>query len=134
MKNAFLSEKVPDSAVRKPNIIVLVADDLGKTDLPVYGNKIVDAPNITTLSKEGALFNEAYVTAPICSPSRAGLLTGRYQQRFGYELQPVNRYLSNRFMKWFVNGTRNLRDWNLLITMRSLIRSRLHSRDCRCRK
>jgi arylsulfatase A-like enzyme len=109
-KEKFLSEKVPESNTKKPNIIVLVADDLGKTDLPVYGNQVVDAPNITALSKEGALFNEAYVTAPICSPSRAGLLTGRYQQRFGYELQPVNRYLSNRFLKWAVNHARDLRE------------------------
>jgi arylsulfatase A-like enzyme len=109
-KETFLSEKVQETSAKKPNIIVLVADDLGKTDLPVYGNQIVDAPNITALSQEGALFNEAYVTAPICSPSRAGLLTGRYQQRFGYELQPVNRYLSNRLMKWAANHLRDLRE------------------------
>lgn len=101
-KAEFLSTEVPSSDSPKPNIIVLVADDLGKTDLPIYGNKVVEAPNITALSQEGALFNEAYVTAPICSPSRAGLLTGRYQQRFGYELQPVNRYLSNHFLKLIV--------------------------------
>ncbi|MET7253167.1 sulfatase-like hydrolase/transferase [Dyadobacter fermentans] len=77
-KEAFLNEPVRDSAFRKPNIIVLVADDLGKTDLPIYGNTVVEAPHITALSREGALFNQAYVTAPICSPSRAGLLTGRY--------------------------------------------------------
>ncbi|MCF0072869.1 sulfatase-like hydrolase/transferase [Dyadobacter sp. CY261] len=109
-KEIFLKEPIKDTSLRRPNIIVLVADDLGKTDLPIYGNQIVDAPNITALSQEGALFNEAYVTAPICSPSRAGLLTGRYQQRFGYELQPVNRYRSNRFIKWAANNLIDLQE------------------------
>ncbi|TLU99538.1 sulfatase-like hydrolase/transferase [Dyadobacter luticola] len=109
-KNAFLAETVPQTSDKKPNIIVLVADDLGKTDLPIYGNPIVQAPNIIALAQEGALFNEAYVTAPICSPSRAGLLTGRYQQRFGYELQPVNRYLNTRFLQWIVPRTMDLQE------------------------
>lgn len=107
-KEAFLGESVIDTAKKRPNIIVLVADDLGKTDLPLYGNKVVDAPNITALANDGAVFNEAYVSAPICSPSRAGLLTGRYQQRFGHELQPVNRYLSNRFFKLIVDKVLDL--------------------------
>ncbi|WP_221391454.1 sulfatase [Dyadobacter sp. NIV53] len=109
-KESFLKETVSDLGQSRPNIIVLVADDLGKTDLPLYGNKVVEAPNITALASEGAVFNEAYVSASICSPSRAGLLTGRYQQRFGYELQPVNNYLKNRFLKLFVNNTFDLQE------------------------
>lgn len=109
-KQQFLGETATNEEHDKPNIIVLVADDLGKTDLSLYGNKIVETPNINTLGSEGAVFNEAYVSAPICSPSRAGLLTGRYQQRFGYELQPVTRYLSNRFMKLIVNNTFDLQE------------------------
>lgn len=73
-----------DSA-RRPNVIVILADDLGYSDLASYGNPIVQTPNIDALGKEGVRFTQAYSTAPICSPSRAGLLTGRYQQRFGFE-------------------------------------------------
>ncbi|MBL0742704.1 sulfatase [Chryseolinea lacunae] len=95
-KTAFLSASVVrDTTVRQPNIIVLVADDLGKTDIPLYGNKTVKTPFIDSLAAQGATFTEGYVTAAICSPSRAGLLTGRYQQRFGHETQPVNRYARN---------------------------------------
>lgn len=108
-KEAFLAEPVIDSANR-PNIIILLADDLGKTDIPLYGNKIVKTPNIDSLARDGATFTEAYVSAPICSPSRAGLLTGRYQQRFGYEFQPVNRYLGNRFERLVVNHTFDLQE------------------------
>lgn len=69
----------------KPNIIVILADDLGYSDLASYGNPVVKTPNIDALGKEGVRFTQAYSSAPICSPSRAGLLTGRYQQRFGFE-------------------------------------------------
>jgi arylsulfatase A-like enzyme len=76
--------KVP-AQTAKPNIIVILADDLGYSDLASYGNPIVKTPNIDALGKEGVRFTQAYSSAPICSPSRAGLLTGRYQQRFGFE-------------------------------------------------
>jgi arylsulfatase A-like enzyme len=69
----------------KPNIIVILADDLGYSDLASYGNPVVKTPHIDALGKEGIRFTQAYSSAPICSPSRAGLLTGRYQQRFGFE-------------------------------------------------
>jgi arylsulfatase A-like enzyme len=99
----FLSEKISDGEVQRPNIILLVADDLGKTDIPLYGNKWVTTPHLDSLAMEGTTFTDAYVTAPICSPSRAGLLTGRYQQRFGYEVQPANRYARSHFEKWIVD-------------------------------
>jgi arylsulfatase A-like enzyme len=73
------------AAPAKPNVIVILADDLGYSDLAAYGNPIVKSPNIDALMREGVRFTQAYTTAPICSPSRAGLLTGRYQQRFGFE-------------------------------------------------
>ncbi|MBY0424847.1 MAG: sulfatase-like hydrolase/transferase [Cytophagales bacterium] len=109
-KAAFLSEKTTDSSQKRPNIIILFADDLGKTDLATYGNTIVETPNIDTLAAEGAKFSEGYVTAPICSPSRAGLLTGRYQQRFGHEVQPVGRYLNSTFEKLLVNNFFDLQE------------------------
>jgi arylsulfatase A-like enzyme len=71
-----------------PNIILIVADDLGYSDLSSYGNAYVHTPNIDSL---GTRFTDALVTAPICGPSRAALLTGRYQQRFGYEYMPFEQ-------------------------------------------
>lgn len=69
----------------KPNIIIIYADDLGWNQLSAYGNTKIKTPNIDAIGAEGVRFTQAYATAPICSPSRMGLLTGRYQQRFGGE-------------------------------------------------
>jgi arylsulfatase A-like enzyme len=74
--------------VEKPNIILIVADDLGYGELGCQGNKDIPTPNIDSMARNGVRFTQAYVTAPLCSPSRAGLLTGRYQQRFGHEFNP----------------------------------------------
>jgi arylsulfatase B len=57
----------------------------------VYGSRIVKTPNIDALAADGVRFTDAYVTHPVCAPSRAGLLTGRYQTRFGWEFNPVGR-------------------------------------------
>lgn len=72
-------------AARKPNFIVILADDLGYGDLGCYGSPDVPTPNIDGLAKGGVRFTDGHTTAPVCSPSRAGLMTGRYQQRFGFE-------------------------------------------------
>ncbi|WP_081916705.1 sulfatase [Caulobacter sp. UNC358MFTsu5.1] len=69
----------------RPNIIVIMADDLGYSDVSTYPGGRIPTPNIDRLGGEGVVFTEGYVTAPICSPSRAGLMTGRYQERFGFE-------------------------------------------------
>lgn len=68
-----------------PNILVILADDLGYGIVNTYGGdpNRVATPNIDRLAKEGARFTEAYVTSSVCGPSRSGLMTGRYQQRFG---------------------------------------------------
>ena len=76
---------------RRPNVIVILADDLGYGDISVYGSKVIRTPNIDRLAAEGVRFTSGYVTHPVCAPSRAGLLTGRYQERFGYEFNPVGR-------------------------------------------
>lgn len=69
----------------KPNIIVILADDLGYADTSLYQGGRFLTPNIKSIADDGALFTAAYATAAVCAPSRAGLLTGRYQERFGYE-------------------------------------------------
>ncbi len=76
---------------RKPNVIVILADDLGYGDTAVYGSTIAKTPNIDALAASGIRFTDGYVTNPVCAPSRAGLMTGRYQQRFGYEFNPAGR-------------------------------------------
>jgi arylsulfatase A-like enzyme len=67
-----------------PNIVVILADDLGHGDLSAYGGDIA-TPAIDALAKAGVRFTSGYVTAPVCNPSRAGLMSGRYQQRWGQE-------------------------------------------------
>lgn len=76
---------------RKPNVIVILADDLGYGDTGVYGSRHVKTPNIDALAADGVRFTQGYVSHPVCAPSRAALLTGRYQTRFGYEFNPVGR-------------------------------------------
>ena len=94
LRDAAAGEEVEDC--KPPNILIILADDLGKTDISMYGGPYVKTPHIDAMGEEGVRFTEAYCTAPICAPSRAGLLTGRYQHRFGFELQPHDRYPKNR--------------------------------------
>jgi len=72
-------------AADKPNILLIYADDMGYNELSCYGGKHVPTPNIDSLATGGIRFTQGYVSAPLCSPSRAGLMTGRYQTRFGHE-------------------------------------------------
>ncbi|MCC6796367.1 MAG: sulfatase-like hydrolase/transferase [Candidatus Hydrogenedentes bacterium] len=76
------------SAGRKPNVVLIVADDLGYGELSVQGSKDILTPNIDSIARNGVRFTDGYVTCPVCSPTRAGLMTGRYQQRFGHEFNP----------------------------------------------
>ncbi len=72
-------------AARQPNIILIVADDLGYGELGCQGNPEIPTPHIDSIASTGIRMTQGYVTAPVCCPSRAGLLTGRYQTRFGHE-------------------------------------------------
>ena len=74
---------------RKPNIVVILADDLGYGELSCQGNPEIPTPNIDSIARNGVRFTDGYVTAPVCCPSRAGLMTGRYQTRFGHELNAI---------------------------------------------
>lgn len=71
----------------KPNIVLIVADDLGYGDVSCQGGT-TPTPNIDSIGSEGVRFTSGYVTAPVCTPTRAGLMTGRYQQRFGFHNLP----------------------------------------------
>jgi arylsulfatase A-like enzyme len=70
---------------RPPNVIIILADDIGYGEYGFQGNREVPTPNIDSIAGSGVRFTQAYVSAPYCSPSRAGLMTGRYQTRFGHE-------------------------------------------------
>lgn len=76
------------SAQARPNILVIVGDDMGYGDIGVHGCKDIPTPYIDSLAKNGVRCTSGYVSGPYCSPTRAGLMTGRYQQRFGHEFNP----------------------------------------------
>ncbi len=73
------------ASARKPNILVILADDMGIGDVGCFGGKEVATPHIDSIAAAGTRFTDGYVSCAVCSPSRAALLTGRYQQRFGHE-------------------------------------------------
>ena len=76
-------------AAEKPNILIIVSDDHGYADAGFQGGKEAVTPHLDALAKSGVRCTSGYVTYPVCSPSRAGLMTGRYQARFGHENNPV---------------------------------------------
>ncbi|MFY0627078.1 MAG: sulfatase [Reichenbachiella sp.] len=78
----------------KPNIVFLFSDDAGYADFGFQGSKEFKTPNLDKLASQGTKFTQAYVSAAVCGPSRAGLLTGKYQQRFGFEENNVPGYMS----------------------------------------
>ena len=105
----------------KPNVLLILIDDMGYADVGCYGAKDIATPHIDRLAREGVRLTDCYSNGPVCTPTRCGLMTGRYQQRFGlewalgpgvkgYGLRPENntiaRYLKNAgyrtaiFGKW----------------------------------
>ena len=88
---AFI-KKTPIALAEKagrPNIIIILTDDQGYGDVGFNGCKDIPTPNIDRIAKNGVVFRNAYVSYSVCAPSRAGLLTGRYQDRFGYSRNPL---------------------------------------------
>jgi arylsulfatase A-like enzyme len=94
-KSDYLNHKA-EKRQGAPDIIWIMVDDLGLADTDLYGSGTVHTPNLNKLADEGVRFENAYVTASVCSPSRAAMLTGRYNQRFGFEHQLHDRYLKNK--------------------------------------
>ncbi len=78
-----LAVRRPGHSLTKPNIVIFLADDLGYGDLGCTGCADIHTPNIDRLAAEGVRFSHAYANAPVCTPTRVALLTGRYQQRSG---------------------------------------------------
>ena len=70
---------------RKPNVIVILCDDTGYSDIGIQGGQDAPTPNIDSIAQNGVRCTNGYVSCPYCSPTRAGIMTGRYQERFGHE-------------------------------------------------
>lgn len=85
---AALTLSAASPAQRPPNVIVILTDDQGYHDVGFNGCDDIPTPNIDSIASGGVKFTNGYVSYSVCSPSRAGLLTGRYQQRFGHERNP----------------------------------------------
>ena len=81
-------------AQEKPNIVLLFSDDAGYADFGFHGSQVMITPNLDKLARQGVRFTQGYVSDPTCGPSRAGIITGKYQQRFGYEENNVPGYMS----------------------------------------
>ena len=93
-ENQEINWPIVESSVitTKPNIILILADDLGFNDVSFYNGGAADGslmtPNIDNLAKEGVAFLNGYAASPVCSPSRAAIMTGRYSSRYGFEFTP----------------------------------------------
>lgn len=91
---AILLASALQSLAAKPNIVLLFADDAGYGDFGFHGSHHFKTPNLDEFAKSGVLLKSFYVSGATCGPSRAGLITGQYQQRFGYEENNVPMYMS----------------------------------------
>jgi arylsulfatase A-like enzyme len=85
---AFLASVATAADARRPNILIILADDLGYGELSCQGNPQIPTPNVDSIARNGVRFTSGYVSGPYCNRTRATLLTGRYQQRFGHEFNP----------------------------------------------
>jgi len=94
-KEQYFSQSLKTFQTKSPNVVLIVCDDLGKYEVSAYGVDHIQTPHIDQLGREGVIFQEGYVTAPTCAPSRAGLMTGRVQNRYGFETQIMEFYPTN---------------------------------------
>ena len=111
-KQKFLSSTEGTTKTNKPNIVILLADDLGKYEVSAYeGVTHISTPNIDQIGAEGVVFEDGYVTAPTCAPSRAGIMTGRVQNRYGFETQLMEFYPTNMIEYLSGKYLTNTGDW-----------------------
>tara|TARA_R110002126_G_scaffold72364_1_gene180903 strand:+ start:71343 stop:72740 length:1398 start_codon:yes stop_codon:yes gene_type:complete len=85
----FFPLKQYGQETKKPNVIIILTDDQGYGDVGFNGNKQLKTPNLDQLAKNGVIFTNGYVSYAVCGPSRAGIITGRYQDKFGYSRNPL---------------------------------------------
>lgn len=91
---AALAPAILKGQRRKPNLVFLLADDMGYADVGCFGSRDIRTPHLDRMAAEGVRFTDCYANGAVCTPTRVGLMTGRYQQRFGKALEwalvPVN--------------------------------------------
>lgn len=99
LKNKFISSTAAGllllpflSAQSKPNVLIILVDDAGYADFGFQGCRDIATPNIDRISRDAIIFTDAHVTSTVSGPSRAGLMTGRYQEHFGYECNDGNGF------------------------------------------
>src|ERR671913_1179539 len=96
----ILGASLQAQAQRPPSVVLVMMDDLGYGDLGSYGATDVRTPNIDRLAREGVRLTDAYANGAVCTPTRAALMSGRYQQRVGLEwvltISPADRELGLR--------------------------------------
>jgi arylsulfatase A-like enzyme len=107
----FLARPPVPSATRPPNVLLIVVDDLGKHDTSVYSPSSTPTPSLEALAAGGVTFAQGYVTAAVCAPSRASLLTGRYAQRYGFESLTHDRYPRNRLERFLTHHLLSSHGW-----------------------
>ncbi len=90
----LLGSAAQAASKRPPNVVFIFADDLGYGDLGAYGNRAIKTPNLDRMAREGLKLTSFYVTAPVCTPSRAALMTGRYAARMGKEQMALDNVLT----------------------------------------
>ncbi|MFI3269501.1 MAG: sulfatase-like hydrolase/transferase [Rikenellaceae bacterium] len=90
----------PKKEAKRPNIIFILSDDGGYADFGFQGSKQFETPNLDAMAKKGVIFEQIYTTDAVSGPSRAGLMTGRYQQRFGIEENGISRKLMSDSSKF----------------------------------
>jgi arylsulfatase A-like enzyme len=93
---------VAGAAGRPPNIVIINADDLGYGDLGSYGSKAIRTPHIDSLARQGIRFTDFHACDSVCTPSRAGLLTGRYPKRMGLDV-PLHPESTSPWVALMVN-------------------------------
>src|SRR5262245_42240105 len=86
---------VARAADAPPNVVLIMTDDMGWADLTSYGAPDIRTPNIDSLARDGVRLTDFYSNGVLCSPTRAGLISGRYQQRYGLEIALPNVATAN---------------------------------------
>jgi len=99
LAQASAAARVAGSAERPPNVVLVLIDDYGWTDAACFGSRLFQTPNIDRLMKESMRFTNAYAAAPVCSPTRAALMTGKYPARIGLtDWLPGRRVMADQKM------------------------------------
>jgi len=106
----------PGSATRRPNVVLILADDLGYGDLTSFGSPGWQTPNIDRIGAEGARLTHFYTPTPYCAPTRASLLTGRYPARHGLVLNPNPEKINNSFQTYRGGDDIGIGDEQLLLS------------------